>query len=41
MRKHYIDNLRWSILLILIPYHTAMAWNAWGEPFYIFLKRIG
>lgn len=36
MRKHYIDNLRWLILLILIPYHTAMAWNAWGEPNYIY-----
>lgn len=34
-RKHYIDNLRWIILLILIPYHTAMAWNVWGEPNYI------
>ena len=36
MRKHYIDNLRWIILLILIPYHTAQAWNVWGEPNYIF-----
>ena len=35
MRKHYIDNLRWIILLILIPYHTAQAWNTWGEPNYI------
>ena len=38
MRKHYIDNLRWIILLILIPYHTAMAWNAWGEPNYIYFE---
>ena len=37
-RKHYIDNLRWMILLILIPYHTAMAWNAWDEPNYIFFE---
>lgn len=35
MRKHYIDNLRWMILLILIPYHTAMAWNVWSEPYYV------
>ena len=35
IRKHYIDNLRWIILLILIPYHTAQAWNVWGEPNYI------
>jgi glucan biosynthesis protein C len=38
MRKHYIDNLRWIILLILIPYHTAMAWNVWGEPNYIYFE---
>ncbi len=37
-RKHYIDNLRWMILLLLIPYHTAMAWNSWGEPNYIFFE---
>ena len=35
MRKHYIDNLRWIILLILIPYYTAQAWNTWGKPNYI------
>lgn len=34
VRKHYIDNLRWIIILLLIPYHTAMAWNVWGEPNY-------
>lgn len=38
MRKHYIDNLRWLILLILIPYHAAQAWNTWGEPNYIFFE---
>ncbi len=38
MRKHYIDNLRWIILLILIPYHTAQAWNTWDEPNYIFFE---
>lgn len=38
MRKHYIDNLRWLILLILIPYHTAQAWNVWGEPNYIIFE---
>ena len=26
------------ILLILIPYHTAMAWNSWKEPNYIYLS---
>lgn len=38
MRKQYIDNLRWIILLILIPYHTAQAWNTWNEPNYIFIE---
>lgn len=38
MRKHYIDNLRWIILLILISYHTAMAWNVWAEPNYIYFE---
>lgn len=38
VRKHYIDNLRWLILLILIPYHAAQAWNTWGEPNYIFFE---
>lgn len=36
MRKHYIDNLRWIIILLLIPYHAAMAWNVWGEPNYMY-----
>lgn len=35
MRKYYIDNIRWMIILLLIPYHAAMAWNTWGEPNYI------
>ena len=37
-RKHFIDNLRWITLMLLIPYHTAMAWNAWGEPNYVFFE---
>ena len=37
-RKHYIDNLRWLMLLVLIPYHAAQAWNTWGEPNYIFFE---
>lgn len=37
-RKYYIDNLRWLILLVLVPYHTAMAWNAWDEPNYIYFE---
>ena len=37
MRKHYIDNLRSIAILLLIPYHAAMAWNTWGEPNYMML----
>lgn len=38
MRKYYIDNLRWLTLLLLVPYHTAMAWNVWNEPNYILFE---
>lgn len=38
MRKHYIDNLKWLIILLLVPYHAAMAWNTWGEPNYILFE---
>lgn len=38
MRKYYIDNLRWITILLLIPYHTAMAWNVWNESNYIFFS---
>lgn len=35
MRKYYIDNLRTLCILLLIPFHTAMIYNNWGEAFYI------
>ncbi len=38
MRKYYIDNIRWMIILLLVPYHAAMAWNVWGEPNYIYFE---
>lgn len=38
MRKNYIDNLRWLFILLLIPYHAAMAWNTWKEPNYIYFE---
>ena len=40
MRKHYIDNLRWAAVLMLIPYHTMMMYNNWGESFYIWVKGL-
>lgn len=36
-RKAYIDNLRLISILLLFPYHAAMAWNCWGEGNYILL----
>lgn len=35
MRKHFIDNIRWAVILLLIPYHAAQAFNTWGELNYI------
>ena len=35
MRKHFIDNLRWIDVFLLIPYHAAQAFNTWGEQNYI------
>lgn len=38
-RKHYIDNLRWACILLLVPFHAAMAWNCWGEGNYIWFRE--
>lgn len=38
-RKYYIDNLRWLCILLLIPFHAAMAWNCWGEGNYIWFNE--
>ena len=38
-RKYYIDNLRWLCIMLLIPFHTAMAWNCWGEGNYIWFQE--
>lgn len=38
MRKYYVDNIRWIMILLLVPYHAAMAWNVWGEPNYIYFE---
>lgn len=38
-RKYYIDNLRWACILLLIPFHAAMAWNCWGEGNYIWFQE--
>lgn len=34
MRKHYIDNLKWVIMLQLILMHTCMCFNSSRLPFY-------
>ena len=38
MRKYYIDNLRWLCIVLLLPFHAAMAWNSWGEGNYIYYE---
>lgn len=38
MRRYYVDNIRWIIILLLVPYHAAMAWNVGGEPNYIYFE---
>ncbi len=35
MRKHYLDNLRTIMILLLFPIHTFMIWNNYGTKFYI------
>lgn len=35
MRKHYIDNIRILCILLLIPFHTAMIFNNFGESWYL------
>jgi len=35
MRKHYLDNLRTIMILLLFPVHTFMIWNNYGTKFYV------
>ncbi len=39
MRKNFIDNLRWMVILLLLPYHAAQSFNTWGELNYICLAQ--
>lgn len=39
-RIHYIDNLRWMTVSLLILFHAAIAYNTWGEENYIFFEPI-
>ncbi|MCI5879061.1 MAG: hypothetical protein MRZ93_11785 [Lachnospiraceae bacterium] len=34
-RRYDIDNLRTFCILLLVPYHAAMAFNCWGEANYV------
>ncbi len=38
-RINYIDNLRWLTVSLLILYHSALAYNTWGEANYIFFEQ--
>lgn len=35
MRKHYLDNIKIIVILLLFPYHTFMIWNNFGAKFYV------
>lgn len=35
MRKHYLDNLKSFVILLLFPVHTFMIWNDFGLKFYV------
>lgn len=35
MRKHYLDNLKSLVILLLFPVHTFMIWNDFGLKFYV------
>lgn len=37
-RKYYVDNIRWACILLLVPFHSAMTWNCWGEESYIWFS---
>lgn len=39
-RVNYIDNLRTTIVSLLIIYHLGIAYNSWGEANYIFFERV-
>ena len=39
-RVHYIDNLRWITVSLLIVYHAGIAYNTWGEANYIFFEPV-
>jgi fucose 4-O-acetylase-like acetyltransferase len=34
-RKYFIDNLRWITILLLLPFHTFIIYNTFGEGNYI------
>ena len=38
-RRHDIDNLRTFCILLLVPYHAAMAFNCWGEANYVWFNE--
>ncbi len=38
-RKYFMDNLRWLCILLLVPFHAAMAYNSWGEQNYVWFAE--
>lgn len=40
-RMYYIDNLRWACILLLVPFHAAMAFNSWEGNYIWFEENVG
>jgi surface polysaccharide O-acyltransferase-like enzyme len=36
MRKHFIDNLRWMSVLLVIPYHVFLCYNNFHYEYYVY-----
>ena len=37
MRKHYLDNIRWITVVIVVIYHVFYMYNAEGIPGVLFI----
>lgn len=40
MRKHFIDNLRWMCVILVVPYHVFLCYNNFHYEYYIFSTPI-
>jgi surface polysaccharide O-acyltransferase-like enzyme len=40
MRKYFIDNLRWTSVLLVIPYHVFLCYNTFGYEYYVYATPV-